>query len=158
VSRLEGSPPVQVTYSFDVPRPEEFKALYDGTGWGENSLDVFERALHGSWLVASARQRDTLIGMGRVISDGVLHAFVTEMIVHESMRGLGVGAELLRRIVERTVERGITDIQLFAAAGRQRFYERNGFVARPGNAPGMQLVQLPRARRAVTARPGRVHR
>jgi GNAT superfamily N-acetyltransferase len=49
--------------------------------------------------------------MGRVISDGVLHAFVTEMIVHESMRGLGVGAELLRRIVERTVGRGITDIQ-----------------------------------------------
>ena len=95
--------------------------------------------------MASARQRDTLIGMGRVISDGVLHAFVTEMIVHESMRGLGVGAELLRRIVERTVGRGITDTQLFAAAGRQRFYERNGFVARPGNAPGMQLVQLPRA-------------
>ena len=80
MTRREGSP-AQVTYSFDVPRPEEFKALYDGTGWGDFSLDVFQRALHGSWLVASARQGDTLIGMGRVISDGVLHAFVTEMIV-----------------------------------------------------------------------------
>ena len=85
--------------------------------------------------------------MGRVISDGVLHAFVTEMIVHESTRGRGVGTELLRRIVEHTVERGITDVQLFAAAGRRPFYERNGFVARPDNAPGMQLLQLPQATR-----------
>jgi hypothetical protein len=52
-----------------------------------------------------------------------------------------VGAELLRRIVERMVERGITDVQLFAAAGRRPFYERNGFVTRPDNAPGMQLNQ-----------------
>ena len=72
------------------------------------SLGIFERAFHGSWLVASARQGSTLVGIGRVISDGVPHAFVTEMIVDESIRGIGVGAELLRRFVERTLERGIT--------------------------------------------------
>jgi GNAT superfamily N-acetyltransferase len=130
-----------VTYSFDVPRPEAFKALYDRTGWGDHELDVFERALDGSWLVASARRGDVVVGIGRVISDGALHAFVTEMIVDERFRGRGIGAELLRMLVERTVERGITDVQLFAAVGRRPFYERNAFVARPDDAPGMQLVQ-----------------
>jgi GNAT superfamily N-acetyltransferase len=129
-----------VTYSFDVPQPEAFKALYDRTGWGDHELDVFERALDGSWLVATARLGD-VVGIGRVISDGALHAFVTEMIVDERFRGRGIGAELLRMLVERTVERGITDVQLFAAAGRRPFYERNGFVARPDDAPGMQLAR-----------------
>jgi hypothetical protein len=59
-----------VTYSFDIPRPAAFKALYDRTGWGDHELDVFERALEGSWLVASARQGDVVVGIGRVISDG----------------------------------------------------------------------------------------
>lgn len=132
-----------LTYSFEAPRPEAFKALYDQTVWGDHGLDVFERALDGSWLVASARHSDAVVGIGRVISDGVLHAFVTEMIVDERFRGRGIGAELLRMLVERTVERGITDVQLFAAGGRRPFYERNGFVARPGVAPGMQLTRSP---------------
>jgi len=125
--------------ALEVPTAIELEALYATTGWGEHDRSVFERALAGSWLVATAQRDGKLIGIGRVISDGVLHAFITEMIVAPKERGAGIGAELLQALVTACAERGITDVQLFAATGRRAFYERNGFAARPEDTPGMQL-------------------
>ncbi len=57
----------------------EFKALYDETGCADWTLDRFERALSGSWVVCTVRNdAGRLVGMGRLISDGPLHAFVTD--------------------------------------------------------------------------------
>lgn len=131
-------------YSFEPPTAAEFATLYAETGWGEWPPDVFERALAGSWAVCVARGDDgALAGMGRLVSDGALHAFVTEMIVAETARGAGVGAEILRRLVAEAHRRGVRDVQLFAARGRAGFYERNGFVPRPADGPGMDLADSP---------------
>ncbi|MEK6345718.1 MAG: GNAT family N-acetyltransferase [Curtobacterium sp.] len=128
-------------YSLSAPTAEEFKALYDETGWAEWTLDHFERALSGSWVVCTARDdAGRLVGMGRLISDGALHAFVTEMIVTERARGAGIGGEVLGRLVDEARRRGVTDVQLFAARGRAAFYERHGFERRPDSGPGMDVV------------------
>ncbi len=128
-------------YSFEPPTTTEFATLYAETGWGEWPPDTLERALAGSWVVCAARDDNgALVGMGRLISDGALHAFVTEMIVARAARGAGVGAEILRRLVAEAHRRGVRDVQLFAARGRAGFYERNGFVRRPPEGPGMDLA------------------
>jgi len=133
-----------VLFSLTPPTAAEFATLYAETGWGEWPAETFERALAGSWVVCVARDDDErLIGIGRLISDGALHAFVTEMIVSERARGRGTGAEIVRRLVEEAHRRGVRDVQLFAARGRTAFYERNGFVRRPEDAPGMQFVDAP---------------
>lgn len=80
--------------------------------------------------------------MGRLISDGALHAFVTEMIVTEQARGAGIGAEILARLVDEARRLGIDDVQLFAARGRAAFYERHGFERRPESGPGMDAVGI----------------
>ncbi|RAZ30512.1 GNAT family N-acetyltransferase [Microbacterium sp. SMR1] len=130
-----------VHYSLTPPTAAEFAALYAETGWAEWSPEAFERALAGSWVVCSARDDDgRLVGIGRLISDGALHAFVTEMIVAESARGGGIGSEILRMLVDESRRRGVDDIQLFAARGRAAFYERHGFVPRPADGPGMDVV------------------
>ena len=130
--------------SFTPPSPAEFKSLYDETGWADHSVETFASALAGSWIVCTARDDDgTVLGMGRLIGDGALHAFVTEMLVTESSRGRGTGAAILNALVARARERGVDDIQLFAARDRERFYERHGFAARPADAPGMDVVTEP---------------
>ncbi|NTW40576.1 MAG: GNAT family N-acetyltransferase [Cellulomonadaceae bacterium] len=124
-----------------LPTPAEFAALYRQTGWGELDEPTAARALDGSWIVAVARDEDgALAGVGRLVGDGVLHAFVTEMIVREDLRGRSVGAGILERLVAEAHRRGVRDIQLFAAQGRAGFYERHGFVRRPQDAPGMGHV------------------
>ena len=129
--------------SFDPPTPAEFVQLYAGTGWGSLDPDRAEQALAGSWLVCVAREDGpdgALVGMARLVGDGALHAFVTEMIVREDVRGQGVGAQILDRLVTESRRRGVHDVQLFAARGRAGFYERNGFRRRPDDAPGMELA------------------
>lgn len=136
----------------EAPAPEAFKALYDSTGWGSGERPVadFARALAGSWACAAVYAGERLVGFGRVISDGCLHAYVNEMIVHPDWQSCGIGQALLQRLLARCEAAGIRDIQLFAARGKQAFYERQGFVARPVDAPGMQFQFLGSAGAAET--------
>lgn len=128
-------------FSFSPPTASEFKALYDETGWADWDVERFARALAGSWVVCAVRDEGgSLVGVGRLISDGALHAFVTEMIVAESERGSGIGAGILSRLVAEARRQGVDDVQLFAARGRAEFYEMHGFERRPDDAPGMGLV------------------
>jgi GNAT superfamily N-acetyltransferase len=95
--------------------------------------------------VCAARdEAGRLVGIGRLISDGALHAFVTEMIAVPAARGAGVGGEIIDRLVAESRRRGVDDVQLFAARGRAEFYERHGFVRRPTDGPGMDLSTDPR--------------
>jgi GNAT superfamily N-acetyltransferase len=134
-----------VRLTLDPPTAREFKLLYDETGWGDQPLERFESALAGTWVVCTARDADgALAGMGRLVSDGALHAFVTELIVRDGERGSGLGGRILSRLVAVAREHGIEDVQLFAARGRAAFYERNGFRRRPDDSPGMDVAVPPR--------------
>ncbi|MET0517680.1 MAG: GNAT family N-acetyltransferase [Burkholderiaceae bacterium] len=126
----------------DLPDPADFKSLYDTTGWGPASREAayYRAALEGSWCTRSAYAEGALVGFARVISDGHLHAFITEMIVHPGFQGRGIGSALLLSLLSACQGAGITDIQLFSARGKARFYEKHGFAGRPGDGPGMQFV------------------
>lgn len=133
---------LQIEYRSVSPTAEEFKALYDTTGWGSTtrSPSYYQGALRGSWFTCSAYHSGKLIGFARVISDGCLHAFITEMIVAPELQRKGIGSVLLSTALQACKSAGITDIQLFSAKGKSKFYERHGFVARPSDGPGMQFV------------------
>ena len=141
------SPPpfMRLTVRREPPDPAAFKALYDSTGWGpaERPVAFYADALAGSWRTCSAYDGDTLVGFGRVISDGRLHAFITEMIVHPVHQQRGIGAAILRELIAACQAAGITDIQLFCAEGKEAFYRKGGFVPRPATRPGMQYVGEP---------------
>jgi GNAT superfamily N-acetyltransferase len=60
------------------------------------------------------------------------------MIVHPEYQGRGIGTQILHLLVDWCERAGIRDIQLFCARGKLKFYEKNGFIPRPEDAPGMQ--------------------
>lgn len=126
----------------ELPDPAAYKALYDATAAKpvERPVSFYAGALAGSWACCSIYEHGALIGFGRLISDGHLHAFVTEMMVHPAQQGRGLGAQVLEALLARCAEAGITDIQLFSAEGKDGFYRRHGFVPRPDSRPGMQYL------------------
>lgn len=79
-----------------------------------------------------------MVGFGRIVTDGVLHAMIYDMIVDPAFQGQGVGTKILCMLVRWCNEAHIRDIQLFCARGKRAFYEKNGFVSRSDDAPGMQ--------------------
>jgi GNAT superfamily N-acetyltransferase len=127
----------------DFPASDQFWALYQTTGWNDNyhlSPEELGRAIRASWHVIAAYDGGQLVGFGRVVSDGVLHAMIYEMIVAPDHQGRGIGARILQQLVQHCREAGIRDIQLFCARGKRGFYEKYGFMARPDDGPGMQYV------------------
>ena len=128
-------------FSEEFPAAAEYVALFETTGWNvEYNLSAAElaKALQNSQMAACAYEGERLVGFGRVLTDGVMHAMIYDLIVHPEWQGRGVGGELLRRLVERCLAGGVRDIQLFCARGKRSFYEKRGFIARPDDAPGMQ--------------------
>lgn len=131
-----------VRYTNALPEKSRYFKLFDTTGWNlEYQLDedrLYEAIQH-SWCAVSAFHDDLLVGFGRAISDGVLHAMIVDLIVHPNYQGQGIGSRILNEFVEQCRLSGVRDIQLFCAKGKAGFYEKNGFVPRPTDAPGMEI-------------------
>ena len=127
--------------SDEPPEREAYFRLFETTGWNDEyhaRPEDLERANRNSRFVAAVYDGPELVGFGRVMTDGVLHAMVYDMIVKPERQGEGIGRMILSRLVRRCRELGINDIQLFCATGKREFYEKNGFAPRPADAPGMQ--------------------
>jgi len=134
---------MNLTYESRVPAPGDFWKLFATTGWNDEyhlSVEELNAAISHSWYALSVFHDDRLMGFGRVVSDGVLHAMIYDLIVDPEYRGQGIGAEILERLVEACRADGIRDIQLFSARGRRDFYEKRGFRARADESPGMDYV------------------
>ena len=127
-----------------APRHAAYRALYSSTGWDAErpvSDDALRAAIEHSWLWLRALEDGDLVGVGRVVSEGSMYAFVVDLIVAPEHRGRGIGSALLQRVNQRCREAGMRRVWLFAAEGRAGFYQRHGYRARGPGEPGMQLVE-----------------
>jgi GNAT superfamily N-acetyltransferase len=125
----------------EPPEINSYMDLFNTTGWNDEyniSHEMMRTALNNSWYMVSAYCDDKLVGFGRIVTDGVLHAMIYEMIVRPEFQGKGIGTQILKMLIQKCKQQSIRDIQLFCAKGKKEFYIKNGFAARPDDAPGMQ--------------------
>ena len=126
-----------------APALDDALALYATTDWPEfvglKPSDV-ETSLAASWYCVSVYADDECVGMGRVLSDGIVYALILDVIIAPGQRGSGLGSAVMERLLTRCRGHGIRDVLLFAAPGTAPFYERLGFRRRRPEAPGMQLA------------------
>jgi len=133
-------------YKTTLPQKQAFYDLFTiTTNWNDsyqlNSEDLF-KALKNSWFMISAYDNENLVGFARIISDGVVHALILDLIVHPEFQNRGIGSRLLEMLVEKCKKYQIRDIQLFSVKGKAQFYRKNGFKKRPEGAPGMEIKLL----------------
>ena len=130
-----------IHYTTEPVSTDALWTLFNTTGWNReyqiSATDLASAVCRSSFIVA-AYDGDRFIGFGRVLTDGVLHAMIYDLITDPAYQGRGVGSEVLKRLVKKCRQSGIRDVQLFCAAGKRGFYERRGFVARKEDAPGME--------------------
>lgn len=137
---------ITIDFRESVPLEETFFTLYQTTGWNQSygfSAGELHEALKQSWYLVAAYDKSELVGFGRVISDGIYHALITEMIIAPAYQGQGIGSEIMQRLLAKCRDHRIRSIQLFSARGKAEFYKRFGFEERGANAPGMQLKVAP---------------
>ena len=133
---------MRLNYTTELPDKDQYFKLFESTGWNEEyNLDkeqVFKTLLN-SWYIVSAYDDHKLIGFGRMISDGIMHALILDMIVLPEYQSNGIGSNILNELKEKCITHNIRDIQLFSAIGKAVFYKNHGFTTRPENAPGMEI-------------------
>ena len=87
-------------------------------------------AYQASSLVLTAWYQGRLVGVARVLTDGVMFTFVCDLAVEPDVQREGIGRGLIDHLVERC---GGTDIILRDSAGSSAYYPHVGFQ-KVGNA------------------------
>jgi ribosomal protein S18 acetylase RimI-like enzyme len=64
------------------------------------------------------------VGLGRIISDGVIHAAMYDIAVSPNMQGRGIGKMIVQHLISKVPH---CNVILYAMPGREAFYTKEGF-------------------------------
>lgn len=117
--------------------------LRKAVGWKPFTEEQAKKAIAGSILTVVAYDEDRPVGMGRIVGDGAVICYIQDLIVVPEYQGKGVGQMIMESLIDYVEELRLPDTQimldLMCAVGREDFYKRYGFIARPTEklGPGM---------------------
>ena len=128
---------------------EQYLHLRQQVRWKPLTLPQAQKALDHSLYVLAAYHDGELVGMGRLVGDGAGICYIQDLIVVPNIQAHGIGSMLIERLIAYAASLGIPDttmmLDLMCAKGRESFYQKHGFIARPTEdlGPGMiQYLQL----------------
>ncbi len=121
------------------PSVAEYTELVEAVGWRRREPAAIAIALARSDYALCAESGDRMIGCGRVIGDGGLHFYVTDMLVHPEFQGRGIGSAILKELCRflSALPYENTLASVLPTKGLRQFYESQGFVAQKDHSPAM---------------------
>ncbi|MGF3075501.1 GNAT family N-acetyltransferase [Facklamia sp. P12955] len=113
----------------DVQLPfEQILALYENVRWTAYTKEpeLLEKAIQNSLKVWTAWEGDQLIGLARVVGDGLTIIYIQDILVLEDYQGQGIGSQLLQKILKEY--QAVRQIILMTddTDKTQSFYKKNG--------------------------------
>lgn len=103
----------------------ELSALYLAAPLGHKSPANLQTVFTNSMFRCFVSENGKLVGVGRVLADGVDCAYVCDIAVLPSHQGTGLGKEIVSHLVG--LSRGHRKILLYAVPGKEGFYRKLGF-------------------------------
>lgn len=85
-------------------------------------------AMQQSWYAIYAYHGSSLVGTGRIISDGITNAYLCGLGVRPEYRGQGIGTEITRLLRDYCREAKV-HLQFFCEEELVPYYENMGFKA-----------------------------
>ncbi len=112
--------------------------LYQLAGWWTDTSDnstFVRRMIAGSYCFIIATEGEAIIGMGRALSDGVSDAYIQDVTTAGEYQHRGIGSLIVKKLIARLQNDGLSWIGLIAESNSHAFYERLGFKLMPDAAP-----------------------
>ena len=131
-----------IEYTFlQTPTPVEIDRLtelYRHAGWWTDDGDnpsLVAGIVAGSHCFLVARQAETIVAMGRAISDRASDAYIQDITVDPAFRGRGIGSRMVSTLASRLEADGIGWIGLIAERKTHPFYRPLGFSPMADSVP-----------------------
>ena len=124
----------------DIARLTE---LYRYAGWWTEEVDnpsLVAGIVAGSHCFLVARQAETIVAMGRAISDRVSDAYIQDVTVDPAFRGKGIGSQMVTELMTRLEADGIGWIGLIAERKTHPFYRSLGFSPMADSLPMLKTL------------------
>ncbi|MES5894215.1 GNAT family N-acetyltransferase [Bacillus cereus group sp. RP43] len=102
--------------------------MYESLGWNslELSVNELEQMCKQSWYAIYVFDDQKLVGMGRVISDGVITGIICGVCVLPEYQSKGIGKEIVERLIRHCEQKRVIP-QLMCVEDLKSYYESIGF-------------------------------
>ena len=135
---------MQIKYIEKIPTAMEFNMLTESVGWGTRNNNIVEEALNNTLYSLCVYDVDKLIGYGRIIGDKTIFLYIQDIMVIPEYQGKHIGTEIMNKLIEKVNEyKNInSDIRTYlgASKGKEKFYEKFGFISRPNEELGAGMI------------------
>ena len=110
-------------------RIEQLETLYNDVQWYAytNDLDVLQQAVSQSLDVISAWNGEELVGLIRVIGDGLTILYIQDILVLNAYQNQGIATQLMQQILEKYSHVRQKVLLTEEAPDVRHFYEKNNF-------------------------------
>lgn len=129
----------------DVRDVDIYLELRDKVNWVKLTRQQAQTALDNSVCVFTVFDDDIPIGMGRVVGDKAVISYIQDLIIIPEYQSRHIGSRLIEHIIEYvrsiTLEGSRMMLCLMCAKGREQFYEKHNFIARPTDMLGPGMIQ-----------------
>ena len=131
---------IKLEYDISI---DEYIEVINLMGWKIYSKEQTKKALDNTIYKVKAIVDGKLAGIGRVVGDGSISYMLTDICVKREFQGNGIGLKIVNEL-KRLLENGLKEgegarIELSPTAGKERFYEKAGFIYKPNEVTGMFL-------------------
>ncbi|HEY4624325.1 MAG TPA: GNAT family N-acetyltransferase [Solibacillus sp.] len=108
---------------------DQLEKLYNDVEWFAytNDLPLLQQALSQSLDVLSAWDGDELVGLVRIIGDGLTIIYVQDILVLNTYQNQGIATELMKQILNKYSHVRQKVLLTEEAPDVRHFYEKNGF-------------------------------
>src|SRR5690625_2221606 len=108
---------------------EHLERLYNDVGWYAytDDLEVLEQAINKSLDVISAWNQDELIGLIRIIGDGLTIIYIQDILVLNAYQNQGIATKLVQKTLKQYKNVRQKVLLIEEATDVRHFYEKNGF-------------------------------
>ncbi len=113
--------------------------LYREAGWwspaNDRQPEFIDKIAENSYYFAGAFSGGEMIGMGRVLSDGISDAYIQDVTVLRDQRHRGIGGRIIAHLLGKLQADRIEWIGLIGEPGTGDFYTKLGFKKMKGSEP-----------------------
>lgn len=109
----------------------QLKALYEDVEWYAytKDLDLLQQACLQSLDIFSVWQEDTLLGLVRIIGDGLTIIYIQDILVLTAYQNKGIATILMQHVLDKYKNVRQKVLLTEEASDVRHFYEKNGFIS-----------------------------